>query len=129
MQQHMPVEAAPITASATGPAGLPPKLIEDAAVRLSILAIFLAVVVVIVQVFQRLAQPQLAAIIDDPVNRLVTLAAVLMAAAIVVVQKKRLVPARTLLVFGMAFEIMVAISISMIETAWPFDPDVPLLGL
>src|SRR5262245_9639983 len=121
MLSHMPVEATPISgSSSTGRAGLSPKLIEEAAVRVSILAVFLAVVVVIVQVFQRRAQPQLAAIIDSPVNRLTTLAAVLMAIGIVALQRYKVVPARTLLGIGMLFEIVVAISISMIETTRPF---------
>ena len=80
MTSPLPVGATPATGgSLPGPTGLPPKLLDDAAQRMSILAVFLAVVVVIVQVFQRFIQPQLAAVIDDPVNRLATLAAVLMA--------------------------------------------------
>ena len=130
MTSEMPVEATPISGGgAPGQTGLPPKLLEDASVRLSILAVFLAVVVVIVQLLQRFGQPQLAAVIDDPVNRLVTLAAVLMAMGLFALQRLRLVTPRTLLGVGMVFEIVVAISISMVETSRPFHPDVPLLGL
>ena len=130
MPNTMPVDATPHTSSgAPGLTGLPPKLLEDAALRLSILAVFVGAVVVIVQVFQRFAQPQFAAVIDDPVNRLTTLIAVLMAGALYALHRFRLVTARTLLGLGMVFEIVVAISISMIETSRPFDPDVPLLGL
>jgi eukaryotic-like serine/threonine-protein kinase len=130
MVHHIPVEPAPSHGgSAQGAVGLPPKLIEDAATRLTILSVFLAVVIVIVQVFQRFAQPQLAAIIDDPINRLATLASVLMAAALFVLRRFQLARARTLLGLGMLFEIVVAIAISLIETTRPFDPNVPLLGL
>jgi eukaryotic-like serine/threonine-protein kinase len=130
MTSPQPVEATPLTSGGSqGPAGLPPNLLEAAAKRLSILAVFVGAVVVIVQVFQRFAQPQFAAVIDDPVNRLTTLVAVLMAVGLYALHRFRLVTARTLLGLGMVFEIVVAISISMIETSRPFDPDVPLLGL
>jgi serine/threonine-protein kinase len=104
-------------------------MLDDAAQRMSILAVFLAVVVVIVQVFLRVSQPQLAAVIDDPVNRLTTLGAVLMAIGLFALHRFRLVTSRTLLRLGMLFEFVVALSISMIETSRPFDPAVPLLGL
>jgi serine/threonine protein kinase len=129
MTSPLPVDATSLSSGSQGPAGLPPKLVEDAAQRLSILAIFLVVVVVVVQVFQRFAQPELATIIDDPVNRLATLASVLMAIGLFVLQRLRLVTARTLLGLGMVFEVVVAIAISMIETTRPFDAKVPLLGL
>ena len=62
MTSPLPVGATPSTGgSLRGPTGLPPKLLDDAAQRMSILAVFLAVVVVIVQVFQRFIQPQLVA--------------------------------------------------------------------
>jgi serine/threonine-protein kinase len=130
MTSPLPVGATPTTGgSLPGRTGLPPKLLDDAAQRLSILAVFLAVVVVIVQVFQRFIQPQLAFVIDDPVNRLATLVAVLMAIGLFALQRFRLVTSRTLLGVGMLFEVVVALAISMFETSRPFDPGVPLLGL
>jgi len=96
---------------------------------MSILAVFLAVVVVAVQVFQRLIQPQLVSVIDDPVNRLATLVAVLMAIGLFALQRFRLVTSRTMLGLGMVFEVVVAFAVSMVETSRPFDPRVPLLGL
>jgi hypothetical protein len=90
-----PVDATSLSSGTQGPAGLPPKLVEDAAKRLSILAVFLVVVVVVVQVVQRFGQPELALIIDDPVNRLATLASVLMAIGLFALQRLRLVTART----------------------------------
>ena len=123
MTSPLPVGATPATGgSLPGPTGLPPKLLDDAAQRMSILAVFLAVVVVIVQVFQRFIQPQLVAVIDDPVNRLATLAAVLMAIGLFALHRFRLVTSRTLLALGMLFEVVVAFAISMVETSRPFDP-------
>jgi serine/threonine protein kinase len=130
MTSRAPVGATPATAgSPPGRTVLPPKLLDDAAKRMSILAVFFAVVVVIVQVFQRLIQPQMVAVIDDPINRLATLAAVLMAVGLFALHRFRLATSRTLLALGMVFEVVVALSISMIETSRPFDPRVPLLGL
>ena len=97
MSTALSVGATPISGdSALTPVSrLPPKLVDDAARRLSMLAVFLAVVVIIVQVFQRIVQPQLAPVIDDLLNRFVTLTAVLMAAAVFAVERYRLVTART----------------------------------
>lgn len=106
-----------------------PALIQDAARRLAGLAIMLALAIVFVQVFQRAAQPQLLPIMDDPVNRLAALAAVLLGVGIFALHRTRAVSASTLLWIGMPFELIVAFSISMIETSRPFNPDVPLLGL
>jgi serine/threonine-protein kinase len=131
MSSAVTVGATPLTgeASRDAVACLPPKLVEDAARRLSLLAVFLAVVMVLVQVFQRLAQPQLAPVIDDPINRLTTLAAVLMALAVYALERYRVVTARTVLVVGLAFAVVVAFDISMVETSRPFDADAPLLGI
>ena len=132
MTSPLPVGATPVSGSSSAPVplrGLPPKLLEDASRRLSILAVFVAVVIVIIQVFQRIAQPLLRPVLDDPVIRLVTLSTVLMALGLYALQRYRLVPASTLLKAGMAFEVGVAFDISMIETSLPFNPDVPLLGL
>jgi serine/threonine-protein kinase len=131
MSSAVTVGATPISGDASGATvtRLPPKLIEDAAKRLSVLAVFLAVVIVAVQVIQRTAQPQLAPVIDDPVNRLVTLASVLAAAALFALEHYRLATSRTLLIVGMAFAILVAFDISMIETSRPFDAQTALLGI
>ena len=131
MSNAVSVGATPITGETTPVtvARLPPKLLDDAARRLSLLALFLAVVMILVQVFQRVAQPQLAPVIDDPINRLTTLAAVLMAVALYALDHYRLATSRTVLIVGMAFAIVVAFDISMIETSRPFDPDAPLLGI
>jgi serine/threonine-protein kinase len=111
------------------PSELPPQLVESGARRLSVVAAGLAGTMVAAQVFQRLAQPQIAPIIDDPVNRLFTLAAVLMGAGVFALQRYMVVTARTLLDFGMVFEIVVAFSIAIVETSRPFSTDTPLLGL
>ena len=132
MTSPLPVGATPVSGSSSGPAplrGLPPKLLEDASHRLSVLAVFVAVVIVVIQIFQRIAQPLLRPVLDDPIIRLVTLATVLMALALYALQRYHLVPASTMLKAGMAFEVGVAFDIGMIETAIPFNPNVPLLGL
>src|SRR5262245_36308605 len=130
MSSPPPVEATPLTSSGSSvPAGLPPKLIDDAAKRLSIVAVVLVIVVVMIQIIERFAQPNVVPIMDNPVNRLALLASVLMAFGLVAMQRYRVVSSRTILAFGMAFEIVVAATISLIETSSPFDPNVPLMGI
>jgi serine/threonine-protein kinase len=104
-------------------------MVDEGARRLTGLAIVLAVAVVIWHLMQRLAQPQAAAVLDDPVNRLAALVVVLMAGGLVALQHYRVVTSRTLLQLGMAFEIAAALSIAMVETSRPFDASTRLLGL
>jgi serine/threonine-protein kinase len=105
------------------------ELIDEGARRLAGLAGGLAATGALLYAFQRLAQPQLAPLLDDPINRLIALAVILMAAGIVALHRYRVVRSRTLLGFGMPFEIGVAMAIAMVETSRPFDPAQPLLGL
>ena len=111
------------------PVSLPPQTLDEGAERLPWLAVVLGSAVIAWHIFQRLAQPQMAPILDDPLNRLAALFAVLMAAALVLLQRNRIVTSRNLLHLGMVFEIVVAMSIAMVETSRPFDRTAPLLGL
>jgi serine/threonine-protein kinase len=113
---------------AYGPFRLPPKLVEDAARRLSLLAVFAAVLIVSVEIFQQWAQPDLAPVLGDPVTRLTTLAAVLMAIGLYALRRYKLVPAVTIVVLGMVFEVVVGFAVSMVETGLPFE-DRPILGI
>jgi eukaryotic-like serine/threonine-protein kinase len=128
-------QAASMAAMDTGPAvpsgafRLPPKLLSDAARRLAVIAIFMAGLIVLVQFFQQFAQPKLAPVLSDPVNRLLSLASVLTGVAIFVLERNKLATPSTLLGLGMFFEILVAFAIAMVETAWPLNPDQPVLGL
>src|SRR5688572_10110212 len=107
--------------NASGPTvRLPHQLLDEGARRLAGLAVVLAVTLVTVQVYQRLVQPQIAPIIDDRVTRLVTLCAVLMGVGLFALHRYKVVTSRTLLAFGMLFEIVVAMSIAMVETSRPF---------
>jgi serine/threonine-protein kinase len=114
---------------APAPILLPLEVLDEGARRLAGLASVLAVTGVTLYVFQRLMQPQIAPLLDDPITRLAALAAILIAAGLVALQRYRVVTSRTLLRFGFLFEMAVAFSISMVETSRPFDPSVPLLGL
>ncbi len=113
----------------TGVFRLPAGLLGDAARRLAWLSVFIAVLIVLVETFQQIAQPKLAPVLQDPVNRLLSLAAVLMGVAMFVLERNKLVTASTLLGIGMVFEIVVAFSIAMVETSYPMDPDQPVMGL
>ena len=108
---------------------LSPKLQEDVVRRVVRLSLLMAGVIVVVEFFQQLAQPQLASVLQDPINRLTTLGAVLLALGLYALWRYKIVTASTMLVLGMVFEVVVAFSISMIETAVPFRRNEPLLGI
>ena len=108
---------------------LTPQLIDEGARRLARLAAVVPPTVVATYGFQRFAQPQLAPILDDPVNRLGAVATILMAIGLFALHRYRVVTSRDLLRIGMVFEVAVAFSISMVETSRPFDAHTPLLGL
>jgi eukaryotic-like serine/threonine-protein kinase len=105
------------------------EVLEEGARRLTRLAVALVVTAIMLHLFHRVMQPQIVPVFDDPVNRLAGLMAILIAAGLVALRQYRIVPTRTLLRFGMLFEISVAFAIALIETARPFDPSTALLGL
>jgi hypothetical protein len=115
--------------SETGPRTrqLPPTLIAEAAGRLAWLSLVVAAVVVIVQLFQRVTQPAMVKVIDDPVNKLTTLSAVLFMAGLFALHRYRVVSNSTILTLGMVMETVVAFSIAMIETSLPLTQ--PVLGI
>jgi serine/threonine-protein kinase len=104
-------------------------MVEDAAKRLGWLALVVAIIIPLVQVFQRFAQPALTPVLDTDVNRLATLAAELLAIGVFALRRYRLVLPRGLLVIGMVWEVVVSFCISMIETTIPPDPAHPTLGI
>ena len=108
---------------------LPPKLLEDGAARLSWLAGASAVLIVTVELGQYWLQPELQDVFRNPLNRLVTLATVLMAVGMVALHRNKLVSASTMFGIGAAFQILVAACISLIETSKPFDPEAAVLGI
>jgi serine/threonine-protein kinase len=108
---------------------MPHQLLDEAAGRLARLAPFVALGIAVLHVLQRAAQPQAAPTVDDPVNRLVALMAVLVALGLFALQQYRVVSSRSILQCGMLFEIVVAFSISMTETSARFGLSGVLLGL
>ncbi len=118
-----------MTRQAVQPVPLPQQTLDEGAGRLTSLALSLAMVVVAWHVLQRLAQPHLAPILGDAINRLVALCVVLMAGGLFALRRYGVVTSRTLLGLGMVFEIVSAFSIAMVETARPFDASHHVLGL
>lgn len=122
----MPPERGPVKA---GRLALSLDLLEEGARRLTWLAGVFVVAALALYVFQRLVQPQIAPLVDDPVTRLGGLMAILIAAGVVALRQYGVVTSRQLLRVGILFEIAVAFAIAMVETSRPFNPFVPLLGL
>ena len=107
----------------------PPSLAEDAARRFAVLSVSTAGLTIVIQILQQLLQPDLAPVLGDPVNRLATLASVLAAAGIYALHRYRVVLPSTVVWLGLVYEVIVAISISLIETTRPLHADRPVLGL
>ena len=121
--------ATPLSGTATtgGWQPLPPKLLEDGATRLAWLAGISAVLIVSVELGQYWLQPELKPVFQDSLNRLVTLATVLMAVGMVALHRNKLVTASTMFSIGAAFQILVAACVALIETSKPMSA--PVLGI
>ena len=102
-------------------APLSPRLVSQASRRLCWVSLLAAVTTVLAFVFQRIVQPEVIPVQQDPVNALALLANVLGAAGLIALQHYRVVPPTTIIQFGMVFELIVAFSISTLETSLPFD--------
>jgi len=131
MPTLQPLRGTPATGSSARSLSLrlSPKMREAAAKRLAGLTLLMAAVVVLVLVVQQLAQPQLAGVFGDPVIRLTTLGVVLLALGVFALQRFKIATASAVLVLGMVFEVAVAFLISIVETAVPFVPNQPVLGI
>src|SRR5262245_6533475 len=89
----------------------------------------IAAVIVLVVTLQQIAQPDVAAVYRDPLIRLVTLAAVLLGIGLLVLHQYQLVLTATLRPIGVAFTVLVALAIALVETAVPLSADRPVLGI
>ena len=131
--------AIPPASAKAGPAGNeslrePPPVpqyqrLDEAARRLTALAAVLAFTVVAIHVSHGAAQPQLAAVFADPVNRLALLSTFLLAAGLVARRHYKVVTPQALMHLGRLLIVVAAFSIAMVETSRPFDGDAPLLGI
>jgi len=89
----------------------------------------IAALVLVVIAFQQIAQPDLGRVYADPVIRLVTLAVALATAGLVAAFRYELVLPSTLAMLGLAFEVLVAFAIALVETSVPLAADRPVLGI
>jgi serine/threonine protein kinase len=107
---------------------LSPRLVSQASRRLCWVSLLAAITTVLAFVLQRVLQPEVVPVQQDPVNSLALLANVLFAAGLIAFQHYRVVPPLTILRLGMVFEIVVAFSIATLETSLPFDPNAFVRG-
>ena len=89
----------------------------------------IAILVVLIVSFQQVSQPDLAAVYRDPLIRLFTLAAVLIALGLFALHRYQIVLPSALLGLEMGFEVIVAFAIALVETVVPLSPDRPVLGI
>ena len=107
---------------------LSPRLVGQATRRLCWVSLLAATTTVFSFVLQRVLQPEVVPVQQDPVNSLALLANVLFAAGLIAAQQYRVVPPATILQLGMLFEVVVAFSIATLETSLPFDPNAFVRG-
>ena len=105
------------------------EMLEEGARRVSWLAAVFIVASIAWYAWERLVQPHLAPVFDDPVTRLAGLMTIFIAAGLVALRRYAVVTSRQLLGLGVTFEIAVSFAIAMVETSRPFDASRPLLGL
>jgi hypothetical protein len=105
--------------------GLPPAVVERAATRVARVALITAIALPAMQMARALSQPGLADATFNPVNRLVLLAAVLASAAIVAGRQFRLASHSMVLRLGMAWQVLIAFALAMIETTGPAAATAP----
>ena len=88
-----------------------------------------AALVVLVVSFQQVVQPDLAAVYRDPLVRLITLAAVLLALGLLALHYYGQALPSTWLPVWMGLAVLVAFAIAIVETAVPLTADRPVLGI
>jgi serine/threonine protein kinase len=129
MQDIVRASPGQVTTSPEEPeTALSPRLVSQASRRLCWVSLLAAITTVLAFVLQRVLQPEVVPVQQDPVNSLALLANVLFAAGLIAFQHYRVVPPLTILRLGMVFEIVVAFSIATLETSLPFDPDAFVRG-
>ena len=126
-----PAHMGRVTGEQAPPATVPfsQETLDEGARRTVWLAAVVAIGIVAWHVAQRFAQPQIAPILDDAVNRLAALLVVLTAVGLIALHRYGVVTSLTLVGLGMGFEIAAALSIGLVETSLPFDDTTRLLGL
>jgi serine/threonine-protein kinase len=101
----------------------------SASAPLSWFAAGLAALVIGVELFRLLLQPDLAAVDRDPLVRLTTLAAALLGGGLFALHRYRVLSPSPLLGLTMAFTVIAAVAIAFVETTLPFDPSEPVRGV
>jgi len=123
-----PTSAAESSASLTS--RLSPALLGDAATRVSWLGLVTAILLLGNEVFHQLAQPVMASmLLRDPVIRLTTLTTVIAGIGLFALHRYQRAPDWLVVRLGMAFAVLVAFDIGIIETHVPIDPEKPVVGI
>jgi serine/threonine-protein kinase len=108
---------------------LPPKMLQDAAMRIAWLCLSIGILIPVIQFFQRLMQHDLYAVMMNDANRLVSLVSVLWCFGLFALYRYRVVSASTILTLGMLFEVFGAFTVALIETSVPIRANQPVLGV
>jgi eukaryotic-like serine/threonine-protein kinase len=118
-----------IQTDSSGTRTLPPKLVENAVMRLYWVSLVCAVLAASSAVLQSQLQPEMTAVLRNPVIILTWSLVLLFTLAIGIVRQFRLLSPLTILNLGLVFEVLVAFAISLAETAVPFAQHGPVVGI
>jgi eukaryotic-like serine/threonine-protein kinase len=108
--------------------GLAPKMVQSAATRLCWISLLCAGVTALSLVLQHSLQPEMAAVMKNPLPALMWLFVMLLSLGMVAVQRFHLLAPVSVLRIGLGFEVAVAFAISFFETSLQLPVDQPVFG-
>src|SRR5690242_8698169 len=108
---------------------IPASLIEQAATRLSWVALVCAVTAVIMALMQNLLQPEVAQLQKQLHIRINTAVVICFSLLIFACRTFKWTSARTILRLGLVFEVIVGFALAAFEYSLPWDPQQPVRGI
>ena len=108
---------------------LPPEILERAGSSLCWISIVCAVTSIVIFILQNQLQPEMAAMLAQPYQRLMTLGLVFLSLGFLVLLRAGWVTKETILDLGTVFRVVVAFAIATFETGMPIEADHPVRGI
>lgn len=123
---------APVTGSGAAKISrlhLPPAMLTKAVSRLCWISLLVAVMTVVIFVFQLFLQPELGDILRQPFPMAVFIGMVLINLFFMAAHRKGLFPTQTVLHVGLVYEVLMALGIALLETSLPYPARMPVRGV
>jgi eukaryotic-like serine/threonine-protein kinase len=123
---------APVTGSGSAKISrlhLPPAMLNKAVGRLCWISLFVAVMTVALFVFQLFLQPEVGDIFRQPFPLAVFTGMVAVNILFMAAHRKGYFSPQTVLHFGLAYEVLMALGIALLETSLPYPARMPVRGV